>query len=338
MTIPTSPQFAVFIGNESLLIQCAEIWMASGHSVSALVTRVPEIANWAREKSIAVIDADSDLNAHLSPLTYDWLLSVANLDMIASKVLETAQRGAVNFHDGPLPRYAGLNAPVWARLAGEKNHAITRHLMAKGADVGNILVQQAFEISANDTALTLNAKCYETAIGSFPHVVEKLIQADVSGIPQDMSQRSYFSRDQRPQAAARLDFRRDANEIVALVRALDHGDYLNPLVAPKFVASGQVILARSAEILQGTVHQGISGAVLSVTEQSVSVACGRDAVELGGLTDSFGNPVEMPHIIRVGAVLPSLDPTREALLAKLWPRWWAMNLFGAPSFVTMNLR
>jgi natural product biosynthesis luciferase-like monooxygenase protein len=317
MTTPTSRQTAVFIGNESLVVQCAEIWMDSGLSVSALITRIPEIAKWAREKSIAVIEADSDLNAHLSSLTYDWLLSVANLDMIAPAVLDTAQRGAVNFHDGPLPRYAGLNAPVWARLAEEENHAITWHLMAKAADTGDILVQQGFDISTNDTALTLNAKCYETAIDSFPQVIEKLVQNDVSGTPQDFSQRSYFSREQRPKAAARLDFQQDASEIVALVRALDFGDYFNPLVAPKIVTSGQVLLARSAEIIRGTVHQGIPGAVLSVTEQSVTVACGRDTVELGNLTDSFGNPVDVSHLIRVGEMLPSLDRTKEASLSEI---------------------
>lgn len=316
MTISTSPQSAVFIGNESLLIHCAEIWMTSGHSVSAIVTRAPEIASWAQEKSIAVIKADSDLNTQLSRLTYDWLLSVANLDMISSKVLETAQKGAVNFHDGPLPRYAGLNAPVWARLAGEESHAITWHLMGASADTGNILVQQTFEIAATDTTLTLNTKCYETAIDSFPQVVEKLGQAGVSGIPQDLSQRSYFSKDQRPEAAARLDFRKDANEIVTLVRALDHGDYFNPLVAPKFVVSGQVVLARSAEILHDMVHHGLPGSVLLVTDQSVTVACGRDAVELGGLTDSFGNPVEISHMIRVADVLPSLDRIGAALLSE----------------------
>lgn len=44
-------------------------------------------------------------------LDYDWLLSVANLSIIPQPLLDGARRGAVNFHDGPLPRHAGLNAP-----------------------------------------------------------------------------------------------------------------------------------------------------------------------------------------------------------------------------------
>jgi methionyl-tRNA formyltransferase len=37
----------------------------------------------------------------------DWLLSVANLTVLAPAVLARAQPGAVNFHDGPLPAHAG---------------------------------------------------------------------------------------------------------------------------------------------------------------------------------------------------------------------------------------
>ena len=43
------------------------------------------------------------------------------------EVLRLPRRMAINFHDGPLPRYAGLNTPVWALLNGE-----TARLMGEG--------------------------------------------------------------------------------------------------------------------------------------------------------------------------------------------------------------
>jgi hypothetical protein len=57
------------------------------------------------------------------PLGRDWLLSVANLTVLAPAVLARAHPGAVNFHDGPLPAHAGLNAPVWAILAPRRSTA-----------------------------------------------------------------------------------------------------------------------------------------------------------------------------------------------------------------------
>ena len=103
---------AVLIGNESLLVQCAEIWRQSGHRIQAVVTRSQENAKWARDAGVTVISSDDDLGAALAGLDFDWLLSIANLDMLAQGVLDLPKRGAVNFHDGPLPSYAGLNAPV----------------------------------------------------------------------------------------------------------------------------------------------------------------------------------------------------------------------------------
>ena len=58
--------------------------------------------------------------------------------MIPDPVLALAARGAINFHDGPLPRYAGLNAPVWAILNREPAHGVTWHLIEGGIDEGDI--------------------------------------------------------------------------------------------------------------------------------------------------------------------------------------------------------
>ncbi len=41
------------------------------------------------------------------------------LDQFAENGVEV---GAINFHDGPLPRYAGLNTPAWAIINGEAEH------------------------------------------------------------------------------------------------------------------------------------------------------------------------------------------------------------------------
>ena len=107
---------AVIIGNESLAIQCGDMLREAGHVLAAVVTRNADVANWAQASDIDVISSDDDLTTALSDIPFDWLMSIANLDMIPDDVLALPKRGAVNFHDGPLPRFAGLNAPVWACL------------------------------------------------------------------------------------------------------------------------------------------------------------------------------------------------------------------------------
>ncbi len=311
-TSPTQSMTAVMIGNESLLIQCATLWQEAGHQISAIVTRMPEIVVWAQSLGLPVVSADERLAEALAEHRFDWLLSVANLDMLATPVLDMPLKGAVNFHDGPLPHYAGLNAPVWARLAQEARHGISWHTMQARADTGEVLVQRMFDIRQTDTALTLNTRCYAAAIESFPDVIRAL-QQGAKGQAQDMSARSYYGRDHLPDAAGRIDFHRDAQEVVALVRALDHGDYHNPVTSPKLVAAGKIILVKTAELAESA-GQGEPGAVLAVAEDRLTVACGRGAVVLSNLSDSNGDPLASGQLVAAGARLPVAAPQAAARL------------------------
>lgn len=274
---------ALIIGNESLAIQCGETLLARGHSIAAVVTRNPDVHAWAQAKGIRAEAQGSDLADRLGGLKVDWLLSIANLNVIPATILALADQ-AVNFHDGPLPRYAGLNAPVWAILNGEAQHGITWHRMVAGVDEGAILEQRLFDIAESETALTLNTKCFAAAIDSFPAVLTAL-ENNAPGVAQDLSRRSTYTRADRPNAAARLDFNQTAAQVSALVRSLDHGSYPNPLAIPKLEVAGQILLVTSADSVAG---QGDAGAVLSASPDGLIVACAQGAVRLRGLMDLSG--------------------------------------------------
>ena len=296
----------VVIGNESLLIQCGEILLGRGHRIEAVVTRNAEVRTWARDRKLRVEAQGADLADRLAGLSFDWLLSIANLSIIPEAVLAQAAKGAINFHDGPLPRYAGLNAPVWAIINGESSHGVTWHMIEGGIDEGDILEQRLFDLVPEETALTLNTKCYAAAIEGFGAMVTGIELGAPARRPQDLSLRSYFPRDLRPAAAARLDFRRDAEDLAALVRGLDHGAYWNPLAAPKIEVGGRVLIVGTAEV-SGRDAGPAPGSVLEVTEERLVVATGSAPILLGRLTDLTGTPVCPRTVAVVGDTLPSLS-------------------------------
>ena len=292
---------AILIGNESLAQHCGEAWLSRGHALSAVVTRNGEIARWAMARGLRMEAPGADLADRLPEA--DWLLSIANLDLIPEDVLARAARGAVNFHDGPLPAYAGLNAPVWALLAGEPRHGVTWHLIAPGVDSGDILVQRMFDVAPGDTALTMNAKCYEAAIESFGDLVAALETGAPERRAQDPAARSYFGLDSRPPAAARLDFSRPAAEIARLVRALDHGDYANPLAAPKIASESGVWLVARAEETGGS---AAPGTVLACDDGGLVVAAKEGAIRISGFRSPDGTVADPAEVARAGEVLPIL--------------------------------
>ena len=290
---------ALLIGNESLTRECGQVLLDRGHRIAAVVTRNPDVRTWALGAGLRV-EAAGDWAA-LAGLSVDWLLSVANLRVIPPAVLAMATKGAVNFHDGPLPRHAGLNAPVWAILVGETRHGITWHLIEGGVDEGDGLEQRLFDIAPNETALTLNTRCFEAGMESFPALVDQL-ETGLRRVKQNLSLRSLHLRHDRPAAMGRIDFSKAAEEVVRWVRALDHGRYWNPLSTAKIATADRVLNAGSAELAEGA---GGPGAVLSATADGLVVACGVGAVRLNRLTCQ----------VKGGAVCPSTiaDPLLPAL-------------------------
>jgi len=322
---------ALLIGNESLALHCGAAWLARGHGIAAVVTRHPDVAAWAEANGLRTLAPGPGLAERLGDLNCDWLLSIANLDLLPQTVLACATRGAVNFHDGPLPRYAGLNAPVWAILNGETQHGITWHLIEGGVDEGRIFAQRMVDISVDETAFTLNAKCYAAALDSFPDVIAALEQGAVTAQIQDLSARSYFARDQRPEGLC-LDFTETAESLARLVRALDHGGYANPLNRTRIIAGDRVFLVGRAEVVP---NSGAPGVVLSVDATRLTVATAAGALRLSALTGPEGGAVDLAGIA-VGSVLTSHPVTD--LLTKLAPQdgYWR-NALRAMRPITLPL-
>lgn len=294
---------AILVGNESLLRHAAETLLARGHRINAVVTRNPDLRDWAQGAGLAVEDQDAPLPAD-APAA-DWLFSVANLSILRPEMLARGRLGAINFHDGPLPRLAGLNAPVWAIIGAEPQHGVTWHMIEGGVDEGDILTQRLFEIREDDTALTLNARCFARGAESFADVVAQLEGAGPQRQRQDLSQRTYVGRDKRPEAAAVLDFTAAAARIGALVRGLDHGGYWNPLAMPKVRLADRVLLVAGFEGIEPAVAP--PGTVLSHDGASALIAAADAAVRLRFAGD-------LPP---VGTVIPPLSSEEAARLTDL---------------------
>lgn len=315
-----TPFSSILIGNESLLVQCGQILLERGHTISVLVTRTPAIADWARENGIEVERPGRSLARRIGNVSVDWLFSIANLSLIPADVLSLASEGAINFHDGPLPAYAGLNSPVWALLNGERDHGITWHMITDEVDAGEIVMRQPITIDDDETALTLNAKCFAAAIESFGPLVEAIETDSLSYEAQDFSARTIFARADRPDAAGRVDFGWKADRLAGFVRALDHGDYLNPLTTPKVDLGGFVASIKSAVKVPG--GEADPGTVLAVESDNILVATTEGSVRLSGLTDANGTPVDPTQHSRAGDTLPTLDDADRltAALAEAAPR------------------
>ena len=308
------PRFSCYvIGDDSLLIECAELLLAGGHDVRGVVSDSPRIGAWADRRGLRRWPVAGYEPALAGEAPFDYLFAITHLALVPAAVLRLPGRGAINFHDGPLPRYAGLNAPAWALMAREPRYGVSWHLMAPGVDEGDVLVQRVFDVASDETSLGLNTRCFAAGLESFRELIDALAAGTVTRRTQDRAGRTYFARHDRPAAACVLDFSKPAATLDALVRALDFGPYDNPLGVARLVHRGRAFRVLGTSV-DHRAPAAPAGRVLALGVEGARVATADGVLVLRTMATLDGQPVDVPTAfdrlsVRAGDDLDVLSPT-----------------------------
>lgn len=301
----------ILLGEQSLLTQCGELLIAKGFEISVVVSKNSSIQDWCNKNSIQFVQEFSLLKDKYSEHSVDFVMSITNLKMLPEWLIKLGKQ-AINFHDGPLPKYAGLNAPVWAILNDEAEHGVTWHEMTSQVDEGRILSQKTFPIVPGETALSINAKCYQVALDTFGDLLEGLISGNLTPVEQNQRDRSYFGLSKRPQAGGLIDWNKSVEDVERLVRALDHGNYRNPLSSPKIQVVGKLFIIKQAKIHE-LKSDHAPGTLVDISSGSIKVACGNGILDITEISLLNGERVacieqwSKDNDLTVGAVLSNVS-------------------------------
>lgn len=255
--------------------------MTQGATVAGLAQRLG-FPVWplrqVREKSLAERIRDEQV---------DLLLNVHSLCLLPAELVAAPRIGSFNLHPGPLPAYAGLNAPSWAIYHGERSHGVTVHWMDRGIDTGPIAYEQEIEIAEDDTGFSLSAKCVRAGIP----LLEALLHAAAVGAiprrPQSAQARHYYGREV-PQKG-RLDWTLPAARVVDFVRACDYLPFQSPWGRPRARVGGAEIsilkairTSQPTDAVPGTVGQLVGdNAMVAAADEWVlvrRVQCGQSTL------------------------------------------------------------
>ncbi len=321
------------IGSGGQLIACAEHLLAKGHAVACVISDCPQVSAWTKQRGVTQIDRDQEVVRWLTREPFDYLLSIVNHAITAPDVLASPSRGAINYHDAPLPEYAGFNATSWAILEGRSSHAVTWHEMTADVDAGRILLQRKVDITDDDTAFTLGVKCADAALSSFATLVEQMEGDALSGEAQG-ARRSFHFRSDRPDIGL-IDLARPAREAVALVRALDFGPDDNWMCRPKLHTPAGFLIVTAARL--DPTRDGDPGCVLAISDLSIDIATPEGALCLFGLASLEGATLSTAQAaeqfgLSVGQTLLALDQATHDAVRELDPlvtkheRFWVDRL------------
>ncbi len=296
----------LLVAEESAGIQVLRLLAATDHTLTAVMTAPPTrgggatVATVAKQLGVPVLPStrvrDAELAEWMSEEGIDLMLNVHSLYVMHPDVVAAPRIGSFNLHPGPLPQYAGLNAPSWAIYNGEQRHAVTVHWMEAGIDTGAIAFESWFDLDEDDTAFTVAARCVKLGVPLLGRLVEAAERDAIPVVPQDLSRRHYFGGE-TPEGG-RMIWSRPAQDIVNLVRACDYSPFESPWGHPSARLDSQSISVTKAArtrqpagVLPGTVG-AVEGEDVNVAAADEWIAVRRVQVD--------GEPLNAAAVLQPG--------------------------------------
>lgn len=286
------------IGEDSLLIQCGNVLLNKDHCIELVVSPSKNIQDWAKKNDIpSIYTIDEMISLSIGPV--DYIFSVVNSFILSDNIVRLAQKMVINYHDSILPTYAGLNSTTWAIINNEKKHGVTWHIVNDKIDGGDIVKQSIFPIYDDDTAFTLNLRCYEEAIRSFEQLIIDIEKKELLFKEQSLQKRSYFGADHILPNHGYIDWEGfTADTIVRINRALTVGHYNNRVGSLKILLKDNYLIISKVDCANMNCKVSHPGVVLAIHDNALYVSTIKKAIKIRGLISSKGVKLTIHELVQ----------------------------------------
>ena len=302
------------IGGSTLPIRCAEILLDNGNEIFGIISDDRDVKTWCQENNILHCHfRQEDIFDFCNQASFDYFLSINNPHYVSKEVLSLPKQYAINYHDALLPKYAGRFATSWALVNHENEHGVSWHLLNESFDTGDIVKQARVSVDEDETAFSLNIKCYEAAVKSFEEFVNHLASdRPLTITKQDLNKRTYFGFSERAQLQDIISWNSNAEQIDALVRAANFGNYENPFVTSKILLNEKLFIVSDAAIEKN--HSDLPPGTISSVTDSLMVSTRTHDVRITRLKSLDGQDVSIRSVVDELALFKGMklkDPNEE---------------------------
>jgi methionyl-tRNA formyltransferase len=236
----------------------------------------PEVKVLAQRHGLPVLQPDKvkvpAFEQALRALNPDLIVVAAYGRILPRAILELPPHGCINVHASLLPRHRGAAPIAWAILAGDHTTGVTTMNMAEEMDAGDMLLQRATPIGPEETVGELTVRLAALGADLMVETLDALRAGALRPRPQADADVTYAPRIE--QAQRRIDWKRPADELARLVRALSPAPSAFTTLGPRRL---KVFRARpDAAAATGAAP----GTALSAGGGKLVVATGRGSLEL----------------------------------------------------------
>ena len=172
--------------NLQRIIDCIDNGEISGAKVSLVVAdRDCYALERAKNRNIPfqLIKRGKEFSENLDkilPENTDLIVLAGFLSILKKEFCEKFNGKIINIHPSLLPKFGGkgmwgMNVHNAVLEAGEKESGATVHFVTAGIDEGGIILQQSFEIGANETPEGLAEKVHAVEYDIFPKAIDLVL-------------------------------------------------------------------------------------------------------------------------------------------------------------------
>lgn len=282
------PLRIVFAGTPDFARASLDALLASRHRVLAVYTQPDRPAGRGQKLAISPVKAaaltagipvfqpqslkTAETQAQLAALAPDLMVVVAYGLLLPQAVLDIPRFGCVNVHASILPRWRGAAPVQRAIAAGDSETGVTLMQMDVGLDTGDILHIVRTPITADDTGGTLHDRLAVLGAQALVVVLDDLPRFLHTRTQQGDALATYAHKLKKDEGA--IDWKRNAREIIDLVRAFD------PWPVAQTTLRGEIVRIWSA-VRDDAARGAAPGTITGVARDGIRVACGAYGSEGG---------------------------------------------------------
>ncbi len=229
----------IFMGTPEFAVASIDALVKAGCTIVGVVTAPDKtggrgmhlqqsaVKKYAVENDLFILQPEKLKNpeflAQLKYLRADLQIVVA-FRMLPEVVWSMPPMGSVNLHGSLLPQYRGAAPINWAVINGENETGVTTFKLKHEIDTGDILLQELFAISENDTAGDVHDRMKEIGAQLLVKTVKGLADKTLKETPQRSTLNSQLSTlKHAPKIfteTCKIDFTKTVNEVHNLIRGL----------------------------------------------------------------------------------------------------------------------
>jgi phosphoribosylglycinamide formyltransferase 1 len=116
-------------------------------------------------------DLDAAIVAALRAADVDWVIMAGWMRIVTPVLINAFPDRLLNIHPSLLPSFRGIRAVEQALAAGVKITGCTVHLVVPEVDAGEIIMQAAVPVLADDTAASLQARIHAQEYVIYPQAI-----------------------------------------------------------------------------------------------------------------------------------------------------------------------